>query len=342
LYHAARQEEISIALISVGTLAALLLVILWFVDANFAKPMTHAIHTARQVAAGKVSERIHISPGDEFGAFAEAFNLMLEKLARANAELEETILKLRGEIAQREQVEQALRVQRHTLEVANSELETFSYSVSHDLRAPLRAIDGFAQMLDDDYGERLDGEGKRYVQRVRKGAQRMGILIDELLELARVSRVGLKPTTVDLSAMAHEVVADLAAAEPGREVAVNVSPGLAAWGDAQLLHVVLANLLGNAWKYTRHASAAQIDFATAREHGDSVFYVRDNGAGFDMKHAGQLFRAFHRLHTEHEFEGTGIGLATVDRIIRRHGGRIWGEGAPGGGATFRFTLPSHG
>src|SRR5262245_3409612 len=220
LYRAARREELAIAVISAATLTLLLVVMLWFVDANFAKPMTHAIDTARHVAAGNVSERIHISPGDEFGAFAEAFNLMLEKLAHANAELEATILKLRGEIAHREQVEQALRTQQQALETANRELEAFSYSVSHDLRAPLRAIDGFAQILSDDYGEVLDGTARRYLERVRRGAQRMGVLIDELLELARVSRVGLAPTAVDLSAMAHEVIADLAAAEPERNVAV--------------------------------------------------------------------------------------------------------------------------
>jgi len=340
LYRAARREEMSIALVSLATLTLLLFVILWFVDTNFAKPMTHAIHTARHVAAGKVNERIHIPPGSEFGAFAEAFNLMLERLARANAEREATILKLRGEIEHREQVEQELRAQQQALETANRELEAFSYSVSHDLRAPLRAIDGFAHLLVDEYGDSLDSEGRRYVERVRKGAQRMGTLIDELLELARVSRAGLSPSAVDLSAMAHEVVAELAAADRGRKIAVNISPGLAAWGDAKLLHIVLTNLLGNAWKYTRRTFAPRIEFADVHEHNGSVFYVRDNGAGFDMQHAGQLFRPFHRLHTEREFEGNGIGLATVDRIIRRHGGKIWAEGMAGRGATFRFTLPS--
>jgi signal transduction histidine kinase len=174
---------------------------------------------------------------------------------------------------------------------------------------------------------------------VRRGAQRMGVLIDELLELSRVSRVALAPTTVDLSALAQEVVAELAASEPQRQVNVEIAPQLNAWGDEELLRIVLANLIGNAWKYTRRQIAAYIEFSRAAERDEAVFYVRDNGAGFDMKYAAQLFRPFQRLHTDSEFEGTGIGLATVERIIRRHGGRIWADAAPDRGATFQFTLP---
>ena len=342
LYQSASRQEASVVVISLAILVALLLLILWFVDAHFAKPLAHAIQTAQQVASGKVGERIRIARSDEFGSFAEAFNHMLERLARTNAELEANLAKLRVEIAHREEVEQALRLQKQALETANHELEAFSYSVSHDLRAPLRAIDGFARMLGDDYGERLNGAGRGYLERVRKGAQHMRLLIDELLELARVSQSALKPSTVDLSAIAREVVADLAATEPERRVSVEIASGLTAWGDERLLRVVLANLLGNAWKYTRRTPSPSIEFQGFSQRDETLYYVRDNGAGFDMKHAEQLFRAFQRLHSEREFEGTGIGLATVDRIIRRHGGRIWAEGVPHRGATFRFELPAHG
>jgi len=340
LYDSAHRQELFIGLSSIGLLAAMLLFILWFIDANFARPMAHAIRTAQQVAAGKVGERIQIAGRDEFAAFAQAFNLMLEQLARSNAELETNVARLRVEVRHREQVEQELRAQQAALASANRELEAFSYSVSHDLRAPLRAIDGFACVLSEDYGARLDDEGRRYLDRLRRGAQRMGVLIDELLELARVSRATLTPTTVDLSTLAHEVVEDLAAAEPERKVTIEIAPRLNAWGDEGLLRIVLANLLGNAWKYTRGKLAACIEFKSAVELDEPLFYVRDNGAGFDMAQAGQLFLPFQRLHSEREFEGTGIGLATVDRIIRRHGGRIWAEAAPDRGATFRFTLPA--
>jgi hypothetical protein len=291
------------------------------------------------VASGRLGERIQVFRADEFGTFAQTFNLMLEKLAQTNANLEATVASLRAEISRRGRVEQALRLEQQALELANRELETFSYTVSHDLRAPLRAIDGFSQVLGEDYGERLDDEGRRHLDQVRRGARRMGVLIDELLALSRVSQTALKPVSVDLGAMAREIVADLAAAEPGRRVAVEIGPQLIAWGDPALLNVAISNLLSNAWKYTRRTPAPRIEFGFRREGDRTAFYVRDNGAGFDMNGAEQLFRPFQRLHSESQFEGTGVGLATVERIIRRHGGRVWAEAAPGRGATFWFTLP---
>jgi PAS domain S-box-containing protein len=224
------------------------------------------------------------------------------------------------------------------LESTNRELEAFSYSVSHDLRAPLRAIDGFSQALVEDYGDRLDATAQDYLRRIRAGTQRMGRLIDDLLHLSRIGRAELVPAAVDLSGLAEAVAAELRAREPGRVVEFVIQPGLCALGDSHLLQVVLENLLGNAWKFTAGRTPARIEFGARRGDGGTTFFVRDNGAGFDMAYVGKLFGAFQRLHGEAEFPGTGIGLATVKRIIARHGGAVGAEGAPGGGASFHFTL----
>ena len=236
---------------------------------------------------------------------------------------------------------QALETQNRELQTVNAELEAFSYSVSHDLRAPLRAIDGFSQALLEDYRDRLDDAGTDYLGRVRAGAQRMGRLIDDLLALSRVARATFHRQEVDLSAVAHEVVQELRAAEPQRQVAVDIEPGLRARADPELVRVLLVNLLGNAWKFTGQTPAPQIVIGRTIHDGHDAFFVRDNGAGFDMTYADRLFGAFQRLHDATEFPGTGIGLATVLRIVHRHGGRIWAEGRVGEGAAFYFTLPFH-
>lgn len=236
------------------------------------------------------------------------------------------------------ELEARVKARTAELEAANKELEAFSYSVSHDLRAPLRAIDGFSLSLLEDYGAQLDSTGQNYLQRVRNGAQSMGALIDSLLMLARVTRTSLQPAELDLSAMAHEIVAQLRQAEPGRSVRVDIADGLRCQGDPGLLHVVLENLLNNAWKYTSKTVAAQFSLDAEQQDGVTVFRVRDNGAGFDMRFADKLFGAFQRMHRKDEFEGTGIGLATVQRIIHRHGGHVWAEAEIGKGATFFFTL----
>lgn len=231
-------------------------------------------------------------------------------------------------------------IQRHTrlLESAYKELEAFSYSVSHDLRTPLRSINGFSTALLQDYHNTLDEQGQDYLQRVCAATQRMEQLIDDLLDLSRVTRGPLTYEPVDLSAMAKSVMDDLQQKQPNRQVDVVVTPGLVANGDARLLRVVLENLLGNAWKFTTKRTYGRIEFGIWQDATQWAYVVRDNGAGFDMAYAEKLFGAFQRLHTLAEFPGTGIGLATVQRIIRRHGGRIWAEGVVDGGATFYFTL----
>lgn len=233
------------------------------------------------------------------------------------------------------------RVRRRTaeLKVSNRELEAFNYSVSHDLRAPLRAIDGFSQALLEDYGDQLDEEGRGHLDRVKAAANRMGELIDSLLKLSRVSRSEMDSQLVDLSEIATEIVEDLRQRQPERVVEVSIQPDAVAQCDPVLLRSVLENLLGNAWKFTGNTDAAHIRFAATRTDGESVYSVSDNGAGFDMAYSNKLFSAFQRLHGQSEFPGIGVGLATVSRIVWRHGGRVWAEGVPDEGATFYFTLP---
>jgi len=237
-----------------------------------------------------------------------------------------------------EELEQRVIERTAELQAANDELEAFSYSVSHDLRAPLRSMDGFCQVLVEDYGDRLDAEGIQYLQRVRMASQRMADLIDGLLGLSRVTRTQITREPVDLSALATSILAGLREAAPERRVAVEIAAGVKARGDRRLLRVVLENLLRNAWKFTAKHSTARIEFGATKAAGARVFFVRDDGAGFDMAYQDKLFGAFQRLHGMTEFEGTGIGLATVQRIVHRHGGRVWAEGEVEHGATFSFTL----
>jgi PAS domain S-box-containing protein len=224
------------------------------------------------------------------------------------------------------------------LQAVNKELEAFSYSVSHDLRAPLRSIDGFSQAVLEDYAHKLDAQGRKYLQRVRAASQRMAELIDDMLTLSRVTRAAMQCAPVDLSALAAAAMEELRQAQPERTVDVVIRPGLVAEGDARLLRVLLMNLLANAWKFTGKRDQARIEFGATRDNGRPVFFVRDNGVGFDMKYANKLFGAFQRLHGMDEFPGTGVGLATVQRIAHRHGGQAWAEAAVGQGATFYFAL----
>jgi PAS domain S-box-containing protein len=226
------------------------------------------------------------------------------------------------------------------LELANRELEAFSYSVAHDLRAPLRGVNGFAQILLEGYADKLDDEARDCLQEIRKNAVRMGALIDALLALSRVTRSELSPSWVDLSSVAQEIWAQLKTTEPRRRVAVSIDDDLKAYIDPTLGRVLLDNLLENAWKSTRDVVSARVELGAYAEGDQRVFFVRDNGAGFDPSYADKLFVPFQRLHTVSEFPGTGIGLATAQRIVHRHGGRIWAWGEVGAGAAFYFTLPA--
>ncbi len=243
------------------------------------------------------------------------------------------------DITDRKHAEDSARKLNVELEAANKELESFSYSVSHDLRSPLRGIDGFSRTLAEDYASQLDERGRNYLQRIRAATQRMGQLIDDLLELARLTRSEMRRVPLDLSALARSVADELRQTQPERAVELLIAPDLRASADPTLLRVVLLNLLGNAWKFTGKQPRARIEVGTVVHDGQPVFFVRDDGAGFDMTYADKLFGPFQRLHGQREFEGTGVGLATVNRIIHRHGGRVWGESQPGQGATFYFTLP---
>ncbi len=272
---------------------------------------------------------------DELGTLTDAFNQMLGRIEEQKKELQQHAMKLEQRVAERTEELEHRAIE---LQAANSELDAFAYSVSHDLRAPLRSIDGFSQVLLEDYGAQLDEAGRDSLQRVRAASQRMATLIDDLLKLARVTRAEMRTERVDLTGMARDIVADIQRTTPDRQVEFAIAPGLEAEGDARLLRVVLDNLLSNGWKYTGKQPQPRVEFTAVDENGDRVFVIKDNGAGFDMKYADKLFGVFQRLHSTAEFEGTGVGLATVRRIITRHGGRIWAEGVVDQGATFYFTL----
>ncbi len=279
---------------------------------------------------------------DELGTLTDAFNQMLGRIEEQKQELQQHAVRLEQRVAERtreiEHRNEALRRNAAELLAANNELDAFAYSVSHDLRAPLRSIDGFSQVLLEDYATQLGDAGRDSLQRVRAASQRMATLIDDLLKLARVTRAEMRTERVDLSGMAREIVFDIQRTTPDRRVEFAIAPGLEARGDSRLLRVVLDNLLRNSWKYTGKQPQPRVEFSAVVENGDHVFVIKDNGAGFDMTYADKLFGVFQRLHSAAEFEGTGVGLATVHRIITRHGGRIWADGAVDKGATFYFTL----
>jgi signal transduction histidine kinase len=249
----------------------------------------------------------------------------------------QTQLLVEGEQAARNLAEARAELVRD-LEHKNRELESFSYAVSHDLRAPLRRIDSFSRALLESQGERLDEQGRRYLERVREASQHMSQLIDDVLYLSRVTQADLRDQEVDLSGLVTLILSRLQESEPARQVETKVRPGVVVTGDGQLLRIVLENLLENAWKFTSKKREARIEFGVTQASGEPTYFVRDNGAGFDMTYADRLFGPFQRLHPQEEFAGSGIGLATVQRIIHRHGGQVSAEGLVGQGATFQFTL----
>ena len=284
---------------------------------------------------------------------------LVRKLESKAVQLEQANRQLQAEIIERrraeeavcllnEELEQRVRERTAELEAANQEISAFSFSVSHDLRAPLRSIDGFSKLIEDQCGAQLNEAGRSHFARVRAAARAMGGLIDDLMKLAKITRVEMRRSPVDMTALAREIADGLQRLEPERHVNCEIADGLCIEGDPQLIRLALENLLGNAWKFTGKRAVARIEFGRWKgacssagaeiDPGTPVYFVRDNGAGFDMAYAKKLFGAFQRLHTETEFEGTGIGLATVQRILNRHGGRIWAEAEVEKGATFYFAV----
>jgi signal transduction histidine kinase len=315
---------------------ALALLLAWLISERITAPIRQLTADAVALGAGHLSRRTTVKSGGEIGTLAGAFNETAHAIEQTVDNLRSTQGELRGLNLHLEQ-----RVHDRTAQLAavNTELEAFSFSVSHDLRAPLRRIDQFGTALLEDYGDRLDDDGRLMLTRLAAGCEQMSLLIDDLLRLSRVSRTELIYRRVDLSTLADEVVAELRAAQPEHHVAVSIAEGLTAHGDASLLRVVLQNLISNAWKFTRGRAAPYIEIGAVTLENGPAFFVQDNGVGFDAAKVDRLFRAFQRLHDASDFEGTGIGLATVQRIIHRHGGRVWAEGSLGTGATFWFTVP---
>jgi signal transduction histidine kinase len=306
-----------IALIMGGVCSAAVISVGIVFSLSTARPINRLKQASERIAGGNLEHTVEITRNDEIGALASSFNNMTRKLAK--------------EIAEHKKASDELTT-------TNKELEAFCYSVSHDLRAPLRGIEGFGKILETEYVHKLDEQGIGYLKRIRVASQRMGQLINDLLSLSRITRREMKHEKVDLSAMVHKIASDLQKEQPQRQVEFVIEEGISVNGDANLLQIVVNNLLGNAWKFTEKHSQARIEFGITKNDKGHVYFVRDDGAGFDMTYADKLFGAFQRLHSLSEFEGTGIGLATVQRIIHRHGGHIWAEGAEEKGATFYFTL----
>lgn len=314
------------------------------------RPVLAIAQIAREVVEKRdYSRRAEKLSSDEVGRLADSFNDMLAEIDRRTRELEASNAKLAREAEERGRAEREImrlnaeledRVRERTaqLETANKELEAFSYSVSHDLRAPLRSIDGFGQALVDDFPQHLPDAARRYLDRIRTATKHMGQLIEDLLNLARVSRGTLERRPVDLSQIARQVAGELQQREPDRAIEISIWEGMRAEADMHLLRIVLENLVGNAWKFTSKTNKGRVEIGALKDKGRSTFFVRDNGAGFDMTYASKLFGAFQRLHAASDYVGTGIGLATVQRIVHRHGGRIWAEAEVGKGAVFFFTL----
>jgi signal transduction histidine kinase len=315
-------------------------------DSYVLKPApTPVILSALREAQNKAADRVAHEPfrSDETYVLKQYNEMLVRKLETRNSQLQEALAKLQAAHDEIVELNRNLevRVEQRTaaLDTANKELEAFSYSVSHDLRGPLRAIGGLFDVVVQDHASGLDPEARYYITLIGKSVERMRDLIEGLLRLSRVGRADLNLERIDLTRLAQEALGDLKWADPERRVDVQIEDDLAAEGDTRLIRLVIQNLLENAWKYTLKTANARVEIGAVASHAQPAFFVRDNGAGFDMKHAESLFTAFKRLHREEEFPGIGIGLATVQRVIERHGGRVWAEGAVDQGATFYFTLP---
>lgn len=294
----------------------------WSMTRRITTPLVEVTEASEAVADLRAHVHVEVEREDEIGRLADSFNIMAARVEQSRADLE-------------------LRVEQRTAELssANQELEAFSYSVSHDLRAPLRAIAGFVQILDEDYGPRLDPEARTHLERVKVNAQRMGQLIDDLLSFSRISRASMSRQVVDLHAMA-KLIAEETIAASGRKIDLTVEPLPPCYGAPALLNQVFINLISNAVKFTSRAAEPAIHIGCTTKDGETIYFVRDNGVGFDERYADKLFGVFQRLHRAADFEGTGVGLAIVHRVVTRHGGRIWAQSKVNEGATFYFTLPT--
>ncbi len=330
LYVDAFQRAIRNSALALGFLLGIAGLTIYIAHRRIALPVLALVSGVKAIKDGRYDARVNVGSG-EVAEVAAEFNQMAESWQAAERQLRELNLHL----------EERIHARTTELEEANRELSAFSYSVSHDLRAPLRAIDGFCHVLLEDYGERLDDTGRSYLNRVRKASQHMAEIIDDMLGMARSMRDEMHCRIFDFSAMARTVIADVTSSSPRDGVEWKLADGIMAFGDENLLGVVLQNLLGNAYKYTSKHASASIEFGVLpeKQDGSAVYFVKDDGVGFDMSHSGKLFGVFQRLHRDDDFDGHGIGLATVHRVVQRHGGKTWAEGAVEQGATFYFTLP---
>jgi signal transduction histidine kinase len=323
------QYDVRMAALKLTAAIVLFALLMWLLlDVLLTRRMRRIVATVRRVAEADFSARTGITGRDEIASIARALDAMTAELGDARRLLQ----------YERDHLNELVGERTAELQRANQELEAFSYSASHDLQAPLRSIRGFSEIVLEDYGARLDAAGRGHVQRVIRAARRMSNMVEDLLAFSRSARIELCRLPVDLTALAEEIAVELGGRHPARRVEWRIAPGVVAEGDPSLLASVLANLLGNAWKYSAEREAAVIGLDTREEGGQRIYCVRDNGVGFDPAEAAKIFEPFQRLHSQERFEGSGIGLATVRRIVERHGGRIWAEAAPDGGATFCFTL----
>lgn len=315
--NAAQRRVVVVILAGLALIALTTGIAAWLIDSNVLAPIGRLEHATREVAAGNWNYKLNIAGNDEIAEMSRNFDAMTQSLRTSFAQIE---------------------LSNQELAALNQEIEAFSYSVSHDLRGPLRSMDGFSLALLEDYGDKLDDEAKDSLQRIRAASQRMGRLIDELLGLSRVTRAELSLKPVNLSEMAREIAASLDQQEPERTVQWVIEDGLTVHADKELIQIAMQNLLENAWKFTGKTDRPTIRVGAVDRGGKRECFVADNGVGFDMRYADRLFGAFQRLHHESEFSGTGIGLAIVQRIFRRHKGKIWVQAEPGLGATFFFHL----
>ena len=315
-----------------------MLIVMWVsyaLASIISKPIVELTKVAHGINEGDLSHRAQVRSDDEVGELANTFNNMTNTLIHSRQDIESSNRELH---AHRDHLEELVSMRTRELQTIIDELEAFSYSVSHDLRSPLRAIDGYSYLLMEHYEQLLDEDGKENFKRIRLAAQRMGALIDDLLKLAHINRSDIIRENVDMSAKVNTTINRIVANNVQRNVEFIVQPDVHAYVDDALMEIVVENLIDNAWKYTEKKSEAKIEFGTMIQDDQTVYYIRDNGVGFDMQYADKMFGAFQRLVGNDEYPGTGIGLATVSRVIHRHGGKIWAEGQPERGASFFFTV----